>query len=103
LFSSPAESDGVENFDDSKLAAGRRVSLSAIVPHAGVALRRDRREPLVDIASNDPTYMVPECERKESLPRTGPARMREVGAMSSQDLLRKDVRRDLLKPGLIRN
>lgn len=55
LFSSPAESDGVENFDDSKLA------------------------------------------------RIGPARMREVGAMSPQELLRKDVRRDLLKPGLIRN
>lgn len=103
LFSSPAESDGVENFDDSKLAVGRRVSFSAMIPHTGVDLRGDRREPLVDIASNDPTYMVPECERQESLPRIGPARMREVGAMSPQELLRKDVRRDLLKPGLIRN
>jgi hypothetical protein len=38
LSSSAAESDGVENFD-SKLAVGRRVSLSAMITHAGGNLR----------------------------------------------------------------
>jgi hypothetical protein len=66
LLSSPAESDGVENFDDSKLAVGRRVSLSAMILHAGVDLMEDRREPLVDNASSDPTYMVPEVKGKRA-------------------------------------
>ena len=71
LFSSPAESDGVENFDDSKLAVGRRVSFSAMIPHTGVDLRGDRREPLVDIASNDPAHMVPGGERKRAYHEEG--------------------------------
>lgn len=78
LFSSPAESDGVENLDDSRLTVGRRVSLSAMIPHAGADLMGDRREPLVDIASKRSRTYGTGGERKESLPRIGPVRMREV-------------------------
>lgn len=58
LFSSSAaESDGVENFD-SRLAVGRRVSLSAMITHAGGDVEADLREPVEDMASSNPSYIV---------------------------------------------
>jgi hypothetical protein len=58
LFSSSAaESDGVENFD-SRLAVGRRVSLSAMITHAGGDVEADLWERVEDIASSNPSYIV---------------------------------------------
>jgi hypothetical protein len=70
LVSSSAESDGVENFD-SRLAVGRRVSLSAMTTHAGGDLMGDLRESLEDIASSDPSYIVPKVKRKKAYHREG--------------------------------
>lgn len=94
LSSSVAESDGVENFD-SRLAVDRRVSLSAIMPHARGCLRGvygsdSKPSPAATLHTRRRLAVEGREERgergteKESLPRRVPAQMRAVALLVSR-------------------
>jgi hypothetical protein len=65
-----------ENFDDSKLAVGRRVSLSAMITHAGGDPMRDLRETLEDIAQQHASYIVTEVKGREAAAYHGESQLK---------------------------